>query len=232
VLLVDGDPSRRVFLSRRIREAGFDVHLAPDGGSALDLTRQLRPDVVLCSRRMAAIDGLDYCREVKIDPDLRTTYVAMVVDGDGREDMVEALDAGADDILAGTVDLEVLLAKVRAGIRAREVQRQFNRTQRQLHVADALADLGQKINSPLTGILGHLEMVRTYLERGEVGQVRRHLDEARRNVHRIGEVSQRLLATADPKASRATGDPFVLDLDGTVLDRSADATPVPVTTES
>lgn len=228
ILLIDNDLAARVVMSSRIRDAGFDVHLASDGESGLEVTRDLKPEVVLCDRWMPGVDGVEYCRKIKTDPDLRATYVAIVVTEDEREDMVEALDAGADDILLKPLDFEVLLAKVRAGMRAREIQRQLTRAQHRMILLQLAATLGHQINNPLTGILGHLELVAMYLDRGEIPRVRHHLDEAGRSAHRIGEVTYRLMAMADPKVTTYIGNQLMLDLEESVdaaRDEAADALP-------
>jgi hypothetical protein len=98
-------------------------------------------------------------------------------------------------------------------MRSREVLRQVTGTMHRSVILEMAATLGHQINNPLTGILGHLELIESYLDGEEPDRVRHHLAEAVKNAHRIGRVSHRLMALADPKMTTYLGNQLMLDLE-------------------
>jgi len=198
LLVVDDDPGMRELLARQLTDAGYDVQLANDGREGLEITRRLRPDYVLCDWIMPGMDGVEFCRAVKADPYLRETYVALLTGRSTLGDRVAGLDAGADDFLMKPLAEAELLARIRAGLRIRQLQRELADARRHAAVAELVMALGQEINSPLTALFGHVELVRQYLETGDEAMLRHHVDRLGEIGGRIADASRRLGALHDP----------------------------------
>ncbi len=75
ILVVERDPNIRELESYFLNEAGFAVEFAGDGLAALDLARELRPDIIITEVLVPKLDGLALCRIIKDDPSLRATAV-------------------------------------------------------------------------------------------------------------------------------------------------------------
>lgn len=213
LLVVDDDTSHRTLVRRQLDDAGYDVHVAGDGAEGLEATRELMPDVVICDWMMPRVDGIEYCRRVKADPTLRSTYVAMLTARDDSTDKVQALDAGADEFLVKPLDGQELLARVRAGIRIRQLQRELLDARHRSALLEMATTLGHEINNPLTALFGHLELVLQYLEKNEPDRMRHHIRQAGELAGRIAEVGHRLVALRDPQMTRYLGDLEMLDLE-------------------
>ena len=86
VLVVDDRYDNVRLLAYELMDHGFDVVTAFSGAQALDAARTARPDVVLLDIMMPGMDGVEVCRHLKSDPDLRSIPVIMVSarDGSGR----------------------------------------------------------------------------------------------------------------------------------------------------
>lgn len=93
-------------------EEGFEVcGEASDGGEALTLARQHRPDVVVMDIRMPGVDGLEATRRITADEDLRAVKVLVLTTFDVDEYVYEALRAGASGfLLKDTEPVELLRA--------------------------------------------------------------------------------------------------------------------------
>lgn len=118
VLVVDDDPLVRTVFAEVLGAAGFDTCVAASGRAALDLIATERVGLVLLDWDLPVLGGGDTLRAIRADPDTAALPV-VVVTTDGRvEDRVAGLDAGADDYLAKPVDVEELIARVRAHVRA------------------------------------------------------------------------------------------------------------------
>ncbi len=212
VLVVDADPLRRDVVVSRLAREGFAVEVAASGDEAIAKADRLAPDAVLASWRVPGGEGVELCRRVKDGLGLRTTFVALFAEADGSDRAVRALTAGADDFVPTPVDLDELTARLRAGLRRRAVDRELAAARHRSAIAQLAATLGHRINNPLTGVLGHLEMIAICLDKGDVGRVRHHVAEARRGIERIGQVSNRLTALADPKMTAYLERELMVDL--------------------
>jgi CheY-like chemotaxis protein len=78
ILLVDDEPVLRSVLRQFLEFSGYEVVEAGNGAGALALARQRRPDIVLTDLLMPQKDGLDFCRELRTDPDLFDVPVLFV----------------------------------------------------------------------------------------------------------------------------------------------------------
>jgi DNA-binding response OmpR family regulator len=104
-----GDPHVRQLQRFFLEQAGFQVTFADDGLQALDLARELRPDVIITEILIPRLDGLALCRRVKSDAPLKDTVVVILtlLAAQGRA-------AGADAFLTKPMLAEQLTATVRA----------------------------------------------------------------------------------------------------------------------
>ncbi len=100
ILLVDDHADIRRLIRMTLEFEDYDIHEAEDGESALRIARQVRPDFVLTDVMMPGpVDGLEVCRRIKADPELRDTHV-MVVSARGQaRDREAGQQAGADTYL-------------------------------------------------------------------------------------------------------------------------------------
>jgi phosphoserine phosphatase RsbU/P len=117
ILIIDDDPTMRLTLSRSLKNQGYEVVLAADGGEGLRLAKSLHPALIICDWMMPVINGLEVCRIVKATPELANTYFILLTARDQEEDLVQGLETGADDFLAKPPRINELKARVRAGLR-------------------------------------------------------------------------------------------------------------------
>ena len=111
VLVVEDDAAVAGVIKRSLSRAGFEVTVAEDGFKAGTLLGTLRPAVMTVDLRMRGVSGLDVVKLVRGSPRLAGVRV-LVVSAMPREQLQEALDAGADDILEKPFEPEVLVKKV------------------------------------------------------------------------------------------------------------------------
>ena len=121
ILVVDDIETNRRLLEARLTAEYFDVLMAPDGPTCLDLARSEKPDVILLDIMMPGMDGFETCRRLKADPETRHIPVVMVTALDQRSDRIRGLEAGADEFLTKPVDDVALFARVRSLLRLTSV---------------------------------------------------------------------------------------------------------------
>jgi putative two-component system response regulator len=114
ILVADDAPAVLETLTELLASDGHDVITARDGSEALRTAYRDRPDLILLDVTMPGASGLDLCRHLKADPDVRFTPVVLVSGSGTHADRLHAIEAGADDFLCKPVHARELSARVRA----------------------------------------------------------------------------------------------------------------------
>jgi two-component system chemotaxis response regulator CheY len=97
VLVVDDDRFIRKLVTTTLEDvAEFDLHEAADGLQALQLARATDPAIVFLDVDMPGLDGIDTCRELRLDPATRETTIVMLTASQGERTERLAEEAGAD----------------------------------------------------------------------------------------------------------------------------------------
>lgn len=124
VLAVDDDPNILRLLEYHLRHAGFRVTTAEDGDLGLLLALERQPHVIVTDWVMPRRSGLDLCRSLRSIEQGRRTHIVILTARDDEAQIVDAFAAGADDYVTKPFNPRILLARVGAGMRAFELQRQ------------------------------------------------------------------------------------------------------------
>lgn len=117
ILVVEDEPDIREVIEFNLKCEGYRVSGASDGEQGLECARREFPDAILLDRMLPGLDGLEVCRRLKADPDLRSIPIIMVTAKAEVDDVVEGLEAGADDYLSKPFSPKELLARVKAVVR-------------------------------------------------------------------------------------------------------------------
>jgi DNA-binding response OmpR family regulator len=114
VLVVEDEPSVSNLLAYNLRKAHYEVQIASDGRQALQLTRDLMPDLIVLDLMLPEIDGLDVCRELR----RKSNVPIIILTAQGEEiDRVVGLELGADDYICKPFSVRELLARIKAVLR-------------------------------------------------------------------------------------------------------------------
>jgi two-component system copper resistance phosphate regulon response regulator CusR len=116
ILVVEDEPAIASFLQKGLNSSGFTTSVVADGHQALEAVRSGQFDLVILDLGLPSLDGLSVLRAVR-EQDRRTPVIILTA-REGVGDMIEGLDAGADDYITKPFRLEVLLARIRARFRS------------------------------------------------------------------------------------------------------------------
>jgi diguanylate cyclase (GGDEF)-like protein len=119
LLVVDDELMNRDALQRRLERVGYRVLTADSGPAALAIAAAQHVDLVLLDVMMPAMDGVETLRQLRKSRSVSELPIIMVTAKDSSEDVVEALDAGANDYITKPVDFAVAQARIRTQLTAR-----------------------------------------------------------------------------------------------------------------
>jgi two-component system KDP operon response regulator KdpE len=114
ILVVDDEPQITRVLRTTLNAQGYEIRVANDGETALEMLKDFGPDLVITDLAMPNMNGIELCRNLR-----RVSQVPILVlsvRGEERS-KVEALDSGADDYITKPFSTGELLARVRAALR-------------------------------------------------------------------------------------------------------------------
>ena len=118
LLVVDDEPNIRELLGTSLRFAGFDVHTAADGGSALRTAAEVTPDLILLDVMLPDMDGFTVTRRLR-EKGMRMPILFLTA-RDGTADKITGLTVGGDDYVTKPFSLEEVIARIRAILRRTE----------------------------------------------------------------------------------------------------------------
>lgn len=149
ILIAEDDPVSRRLLEAFLSKWGYDVVITCDGREAWEvLNEEDAPSLVVSDWMMPKVDGLELCRKIREMQRSRYTYFIILTAKERKEDVIQGLEAGADDFLIKPFHQEELKYRVQIGERIIKLE------QRIMVLAST---------DPLTGVLNR----RAFIERME-----------------------------------------------------------------
>ncbi len=123
ILIVEDEKEIGQILKSALSEIGFSAHIFEDGKVALDFfqTGDLKNlDLIILDRMLPSVNGLEICKFLRIFKATQKTPILMLTALSTPEQIVEGLDAGADDYITKPFDLPIFQARVRSLLRRGE----------------------------------------------------------------------------------------------------------------
>jgi diguanylate cyclase (GGDEF)-like protein len=144
IAVVDDDAAIRRLIRLFLDRAGYASVEFTTGNDARERLSDVAWDLAILDRRLPDMDGVVLCHEIKSNPAFKTRYVIMLTGEDDDEDKVEGLDLGADDYITKPFQSAELLARIRAGKRIVDLQKELlesNKRLEMLSITDGLTKL-------------------------------------------------------------------------------------------
>jgi DNA-binding response OmpR family regulator len=135
IVVIEDEDAISSAVAVRLRGEGYDVAIAPDGASGVQLVGQMSPDLVILDVMLPGIDGLEVCRRIQRD---RPVPVLMLTALDTETDLLVGLGVGADDYMTKPFSPRELVARVKALLR--RVDRSQYSTEKKVSVRDVELD--------------------------------------------------------------------------------------------
>jgi putative nucleotidyltransferase with HDIG domain len=127
LLIVDDDQATLSLLENKAVHWGHTVFLAQDGRQAWDMVQQHPIEIIISDWLMPELNGLELCRKIRTYAFDRYIYMIIISSQDTRKDIVEGLEAGADDFITKPINLDELCARIDIGVRVIGLEQELKR---------------------------------------------------------------------------------------------------------
>ena len=161
ILAAEDNPVFQYMLRSMLAKWGYDVMVAANGTEALQILKCSDPPrLAILDWMMPGMDGLEVCRQVRATPADFYIYILLLTARAESGDLVQGMEAGADDYVTKPFNAHELRVRLRAGNRILDLQEQLLKAREALRL--------QATHDSLTGLLNRasiLELLQTELER-------------------------------------------------------------------
>jgi two-component system phosphate regulon response regulator PhoB len=122
ILIIEDDQDIRDLMYFQLKNEGHTVEQASNGSIATDILATKDFDLVIVDWMLPGKNGIDICKSIRQKETGKNIAVLMVTALNQPENIIEGLDAGADDYITKPFDLSVFQARIRAQLRRLEIQ--------------------------------------------------------------------------------------------------------------
>ncbi len=188
LLIVDDDRETLLLLAARFEREGYEVVRAGGGAEALKLARVESPDVILLDVMTPEVDGIEVCRRLQTNSKLRRVPVLLMSSEENSHQIIQGLDAGAQDYVIKPFDMEIVSARVRSALRVKiaydtvevlvhRIDDDRCQAERASRIkSEFLANMSHEVRRPINRLLG---MTNLLLESDPPDQLRRYAETVR-----------------------------------------------------
>ncbi len=149
ILVVDDHPQNLELVEAHLGTLGHTVATASNGVDALRMMKENAADLILLDVMMPGLDGYEVCRRLKADGATASIPVLMLTALSAREEMVQAMEAGADDLLGKPFSRLELLVRVRCLLRIKKLHDQVEEYRRMATVGLMAGGMAHEMRNPL-----------------------------------------------------------------------------------
>ncbi|MBA3962356.1 MAG: response regulator [Chthoniobacterales bacterium] len=175
VLVADDDGITRLLLSSTLRKLGHDVREAQTGLEGWEIWQEERQPLVISDWMMPGMDGLEFCRKIRAEHRPELTYVILLTARAGKENYLEASEAGVDDFIVKPFEKEMFAAHIRVATRIlgldqnlraanADLELRVNERTAELRAAlkaksDFFSQASHELRTPMNHVLGFAQLL-------------------------------------------------------------------------
>ena len=157
LLVIDDSDQIRWFL-KHVFNKEYQILEARNGQDGINVALKEEPDLILCDVMMPVKDGYETCREIKNDPKMAQTPVVMLTAKVESEDVINGIEAGADDYITKPFDVEILRSKINSLMKKRDdMKRYFSNSSAASHNEENTLSTNPFMDAVVKNIEKHLD---------------------------------------------------------------------------
>jgi two-component system, NtrC family, sensor kinase len=174
ILIADDEPMMRRVLTRYLESWGHEIVAAEDGAAAWELFDKGDFPIVISDWMMPNMNGLELIRRIRSSARGDYTYAILLTAKSHKEDLVEGMDAGADDFLSKPFDRDELRVRLREGERIIVLERSLGEQNRALLNGSSAPDAREWLGKTIEECVGQINAANA-----QISQIQQRMPESR-----------------------------------------------------
>jgi len=213
VLIAEDDITSRSILTAILGKWGHEVVSAADGDEAwAALQKPDAPRIALLDWMMPGMTGPELCRRVRGRKSAEPLYIILLTSKGDRQDIVEGLDAGADDYIAKPYDSGELRARINVGRRILDLQSALAQREKFQGVLEMAGAVCHELNQPLQIVSGYSHLL--LMDLSESDPKYATLKTIKEGIDRMGALTQKIMNVTKYKTKDYLGgESKIVDID-------------------
>ncbi|ETR68571.1 MAG: response regulator receiver modulated diguanylate cyclase [Candidatus Magnetoglobus multicellularis str. Araruama] len=207
ILVADDSEMTRMILQGRLSQWGYDIVNAGDGYEAWDmLQKKDKPRMILLDWMMPNMNGIELCKKIRKQIKEPYIYIILLTAKKGKEHLIEAMEAGADDFITKPFDPHILKVRLRAGYRITRLQDELIDAREELRIQATHDSLTQLFNRSALMNMMTREISRSQRDNSSIGIIMIDIDHFKsindNHGHLIGDDVLKILAEQMKQCTR------------------------------
>lgn len=121
IVLIDDEEDILEFLSYNLKKEGYQVFTYTNAKQGIDAAKKLEPDLIVLDIMMPEMDGIEACRIIREDPDLKSKLVVFLTARNEDYTQIAGFDVGADDFITKPIKPRVFVSRIKALLRRKNM---------------------------------------------------------------------------------------------------------------
>jgi CheY-like chemotaxis protein len=160
ILIAEDDRVSRTLLQRKLTAWGYEVISCNNGAEAWQALHGAEsPNLAILNWMMPGMDGVQLCREIRKQKRPDYIYIILLTARDRKRDIVEGIEAGADDYVTKPFNPHELKVRIRAGRRILDMQMELMQREKLRGVIEMAGATCHEFNQPMQVISGYSELL-------------------------------------------------------------------------
>ncbi|CDS98329.1 Alkaline phosphatase synthesis transcriptional regulatory protein PhoP [compost metagenome] len=139
ILVVDDEQDILDLIAYNLKREGYQVSTASNGHEAINVAKDINPDLIILDVMMPKMDGIEACRLMRAMPEFKNTFMVFLTARSEEYSEIAGFHVGADDYIAKPIKPRALMSRINAILR-RNVSEEAARSQDKLEIMDLVID--------------------------------------------------------------------------------------------
>lgn len=136
ILIVDDEEDILDLLAYNLEKEGYEVYRASNGIDALSIAQKILPDLVMLDIMMPQMDGVETCRHLRANPQLKDTSIVFLTARTEEYSELAGFEVGADDYITKPIKPRILMSRIKAILRRNTSEIEPSENPNTLNVSD------------------------------------------------------------------------------------------------
>jgi two-component system sensor histidine kinase/response regulator len=222
ILLVDDSINNLQLLGNLLKNEDYQIALAKNGKEALNIVKEVVPELILLDIMMPEMDGYTVCRELKKNPQTKDIPIIFLTAKTTKEDIVKGFNTGGVDYITKPFNREELLARIKTHLELKKARDKITQQRKELEESNATKDkmfsvISHDLRAPLGGMKSMLDLV--YEDKNEGKNInKKSLDSLKKAADKTYNLLENLLYWSRSQRGQLVYEPEHINLYDLVIE--------------